>query len=81
MRMDNVKPEVRDPLHEPGEGGLVGQLRTEGRRARTYGDLAVIEFCAQHGTRLASESDLVGLRYHERYVSVGSCMLPASLAV
>ena len=44
--MDNVKPEVRDPLHEPGEGGLVGQLRTEGRRARTYHDLAVIEFCA-----------------------------------
>ena len=44
--MDNVKPEVRDPLHERGEGSLIGQLRTEGRRARTYHDLAVIEFCA-----------------------------------
>ena len=38
--------EAADPLHQPHEGTLIGQLGAKGRRARAYGDRAVVEFCA-----------------------------------
>lgn len=57
--MDDFEPQIGDPLHEPGQGGGIWEFCTEGRRGRAYGDLAIVEFCAQHGARLAGESDLV----------------------
>jgi hypothetical protein len=62
--MDDFEPESGEPLHKPGEGGGIWELGIEGRRARAYDDFAVIEFCAQYGARLASESDLIHLRSH-----------------
>jgi hypothetical protein len=61
VQVDHFKPEAIDPLHEPGEGRLVWQFGAKGCRARTYSDLAVVEFCAQDGARLARERDLVCL--------------------
>ena len=57
--MDDFQPKSSDPLHEPGQGGGIWELGTEGRRGRAYGDLAIVEFCAQYGARLPGESDLV----------------------
>ena len=51
--MDQFKPEAGDPLHQPGQGSLIWQLGAKGGRARTYGDLAVVEFRAQCGAGLA----------------------------
>jgi hypothetical protein len=59
--VDDFKPEAGDPLHEPGKGCLIWQLGAEGCGAWAYGDLAVVEFRAQRGTRLAAERDLVCL--------------------
>jgi hypothetical protein len=53
--------EAGDPLHEPGEGCLIRQLSAKGCLAWAYGDLAVVEFCAQRRTCLAPESDLICL--------------------
>jgi hypothetical protein len=55
------KVEAGDPLHEPGEGRLIRQLSAKGCLAGAYGDLAVVKFRAQRGTRLAPESDLICL--------------------
>jgi len=57
--MDDFEPQGGDPLHEPGQGGGIREFGAEGRRGRAYGDLAIVEFCAQYGARLAGESDLV----------------------
>ena len=57
--MDDFEPQGGDPLHEPGEGGGIWEFGAEGRRGRAYGDLAIVEFRAQYGARLAGESDLV----------------------
>lgn len=59
MHVDQLKPEAADSLQEPDEAPLIGQLGTKGCRSRAYGDLAVVEFCAQGGARLARERDLV----------------------
>jgi len=59
LHMDDFEPQGGDPLHEPGQGGGIWEFGTEGRRGRAYGDLAIVEFCAQYGARLAGESDLV----------------------
>jgi hypothetical protein len=61
VHVDQFKPEAGDPLQEPGEGCLIGQLSAKGRRARADGDLAVVEFRAQCSARLAAERDLVRL--------------------
>jgi hypothetical protein len=60
-RVDDFQPQAGDPLHEPGQGGLIRQLGAKGRHIRADGDLAVIEFRAQRGACLAREGDLVGL--------------------
>jgi hypothetical protein len=59
--VDHFKPEAGDALHEPGEGCRIWQLGAKGCRARAYGDLAVVEFRAQRGARLAGEGDLICL--------------------
>jgi len=59
LHMDDFEPQSGDPLHEPGQGGGIWELGTEGRRGRAYGDLAIVEFRAQYGASLAVESDLV----------------------
>lgn len=65
MHVDHFKPEAGDPLHEPGESSLVGQLCVKACGARVYGDLAVIELCAKCGARLPYESDLIHLWSHQ----------------
>jgi len=59
VHVDDFKPKVGDPLHEPAEGSLIWQLGAKGCRAGTGADLAVVEFRAQRGARLARESDLI----------------------
>jgi hypothetical protein len=43
VQVDDFEPETGYPLHEPSQGGLIGQLGAKGRRARTDGNRAVIE--------------------------------------
>jgi hypothetical protein len=57
--MDDFEPQGGNPLHEPGQGGGIWEFGAEGRGGGAYGDLAVVEFCAQHGACLAGESDLI----------------------
>jgi hypothetical protein len=64
MHVDHDKPQADDPLYEPGEGSLVGQLGAEGGRVRARGDLAVVQLCAQRSARLAAESDLICVWSH-----------------
>ena len=61
VHLDYPEPEAGNPHYQPGQGRLVGQLGAKGCYARAYGDLAVIEFCAQGGTRLAGKRDLICL--------------------
>ena len=61
VHVDYLKPEASDPQYEPGQGCLVGQLSAKGCCVRAYGDLAIIEFRAQCGTRLTGERDLICL--------------------
>ena len=61
MHVDDFKPEVGDPLHQPAEGSLIWQLGAKGCRAGAGIYLAVVEFRAQRGARLARESDLICL--------------------
>ena len=43
VQVDDFEPETGYPLHEPGQGGLIGQLGAKSRRARTDGNRAVVE--------------------------------------
>ena len=65
--MDDFQPQGGDSLHEPGKGCGIRKLGAEGRCTLADGDVAVVEFCAQHGTRLPSESDFINLRSHQGY--------------
>ena len=67
MHVDDLKPEIGDPLQEPDEGRLIWHLGAKGCRARADGDRAVFEFHAQQDARLAGESDLIRLRFHQDY--------------
>src|SRR4029077_5024983 len=60
----DVKPQTGNPEHEPGQGGLIGQLSAKGGRARAHVDLAVVEFSADRGAGLAREGDLVHVWTH-----------------
>jgi hypothetical protein len=62
--MDQFEPQAGDPLHEPGEGCLIGQLGAQGGDAQAYIDLAVVEFRAQCRARFTRESDLVSSCSH-----------------
>ena len=79
MQVDDFKPEAGDPQYEPGQGGLIGQLGTKGRRGRAYGDRAVIEFRVQRGTRLPGESDLICLGSHQGYALQAASSFAASV--
>ena len=46
VQVHHFKSEAGDSLHQPHEGTLIWQLGAEGRRARAYGDRAVVKFCA-----------------------------------
>jgi len=46
VHVDDLEPEAGDPQDQSGQGCLVRQLGAEGGRARTDGDLAVVEFRA-----------------------------------
>jgi hypothetical protein len=64
VHVDHFQPEAGDPLHQPGESSLIGQLSAKGCGSRADGDLAVLELRPQRGARLARESDLVYLWSH-----------------
>jgi hypothetical protein len=57
--MDELEFEADDPLQESLQGALVWQLGSKGCRAGAHADFAVVELCAQHGTCLTCESDLI----------------------
>jgi len=59
--IDHFKPEARDPLQQPGEGSLIGQLGAESCYTPTCGDFTVVEFLTQRAARLPGERDLVSL--------------------
>jgi hypothetical protein len=61
VHIDPFKPEAGDPLQQPGEGPLIGQLGAESCYAPTYGDFKVVEFITQRAARLPRERDLVSL--------------------
>src|SRR6516162_11216524 len=69
VHVDHFQPEAGDPLHEPRESSLVGQLSAESCGARADGDLAVLELRPQCGARLTRESDLVYLWSHGGHAS------------
>jgi hypothetical protein len=59
VQVDELEFEAGDPLQESLQGALVWQLGSKGGRAWAQADVAVVEFCAQHGTCLTCESDLI----------------------
>jgi hypothetical protein len=67
--VDDFKPELGDPLHQPGEGSLVGYLGAEGSRIRAQADFAVVELRAERSVCLAGEGDLVSAWWHWDYPS------------
>src|SRR5690242_5429758 len=76
----DVKPQAGNPEHEPGQGGLIGQLSAKGGRARAHVDLAVVEFSADRGAGLAREGDLVSMWTHLFHASKLLIQRAASLA-
>jgi hypothetical protein len=61
VHIDHFKPEAGDPLQQPGEGFLIGQLGAESCYTATYGDFTVVEFLTQRAARLPRERDFVCL--------------------
>jgi hypothetical protein len=59
-----LKSESDDPLHDSPEGSLIGQVGAKGGRVLAYGDLAVVEFCAQYRTGVTCEGYLVRVWSH-----------------
>jgi hypothetical protein len=53
VQVDDFQPEAGDPLYQPGQGSLIGQLGAEGCHAWAGADLAVVECRAQRGACLA----------------------------
>ena len=46
VHVDHFEPEAGDPVHEPGEGSLIGQFGAKRRRAPAEGDLTVVKLRA-----------------------------------
>ena len=65
MQVDQFESEGGDPLQESLEAALVWQLGSQGCRAGADADVAVVELCAQHGTCLTCESDLICSWLHQ----------------
>jgi hypothetical protein len=59
MHVGNFEVEADDPLDEPGQRALIGQIRAKGRCARAHDYFAVVEFCAHRRASPAREGDLV----------------------
>jgi hypothetical protein len=57
--VEQVESQARDPLQQSLEGALIGYLDAKRGRAAAHADVAVVELCAQRGTRLAGESNLI----------------------
>jgi hypothetical protein len=76
---DNFKPEPDDPLHQPAQGGLVGQFGAEDGRVRARADLAFVELRTERSVRLTGENDLVYARSHSVYTSQLVVALAASV--
>ena len=64
MQVNHFKSQSDDPLDYSPEGSLIWHVCAQGRRARAYGDLAVVELRAQRRTGLTCESDLVRVWSH-----------------
>jgi hypothetical protein len=81
--VDQVESEAGDPLMESVQAALVWQLGSQGCRAGAPADFAVVELCAQHGTCLTCESDLIGSWLHQfapdsRHTLTGGVSMPGS---
>jgi hypothetical protein len=59
MHLGNFEVQAEDPLDEPGQRALIGQIRAKSRAARAQDDFAVVEFCAHRRASPAREGDLV----------------------
>jgi hypothetical protein len=59
LNLGYFEVEADDPLDDPGQRALIWQLGAQGRGACSQGDLAVVEFCAYRGARLARKGDLI----------------------
>jgi hypothetical protein len=53
LNLGYFEVEADNPLDDPGQRTLIWQLGAQGRGACSQGDLAVVEFCAYRGARLA----------------------------
>ncbi len=66
MHLSNFEVEADDPLDEPGQRTLIGQVGAKGRCTRSQDDFAVVKFCAHRRARLARKGDLV--HSHQDYL-------------
>jgi hypothetical protein len=57
--VEQVESQARDPLQESLEGTLIWYFGAQRGSAGAHADVAVVELCAQRGTRLASEGNFV----------------------
>jgi hypothetical protein len=57
--VEQVESQAGDPLQESLEGALIWYFGAKRGRAGAHADVAVVELCAQRGTGLASEGDLI----------------------
>jgi hypothetical protein len=57
--IDQFESQAGDPLQESLEGALIRYFGAKRGRALPYADVAVVELCAQRGTRLAGEGNLI----------------------
>jgi hypothetical protein len=64
MQVNHFKSQSDDPLDYSPEGSLIWHVCAKGRRAPAYGDLTVVELCAQRRTGLTGESDRVRVWSH-----------------
>jgi hypothetical protein len=59
MDLGNFEVEADDPLDEPGQRALIGQIGAKGGRTCSQDDFTVVEFGAHRRARLAREGDLI----------------------
>jgi hypothetical protein len=69
VHVEDLKTEADDPLDQPGQGRLIGQLGAECGRLRARDDLAVVELRTQRSASRAAETDLIREWSHWDYAS------------
>ena len=67
LQIHQLEAETGYPLDKFAEGSLIRHVGVQGRRAWSYDDRAVVEFCAYPRVRLASKSNLISPRLYHDY--------------